>query len=481
MTAVISASSGRLSYSDVLRSEHVLERGAAVGKEKPVLVRKSNQFITAKYKASLLANKIMAISLTRIEKEPGSSQVKSTLTSPELQDILGMKEDANVYRKLKTVSKNLAGNIITIEDGGGNFKTFALVTNVEFVNGKLTIYYNKDMTPYIVDLRRNYTSLELGVLTAFQRGPSFRLYELLKKECYRIGSTGYTTVRYGVNELRAELGLINTDAPYIARYLRSHGTDWDFIVENVCKKEDVQCYRFTDLKNRVLEPAREEIREISDLRMEYEEEKAGHGKVISILFIISYNNPDEAAKRKIQQQAEVIRSKKEDQGQDDIVVLDQEVSQEIRTESTARSQLYADMRKYLSASGVKKLGSFTQNYFEELMTLAGQDPDVVKRAIDLGANTPYIHNYYGWLRRAVQNRYAETETVETSDGQTDTPQPIQLDTEAKQRLWERCRLTEDFQNMLKRYDLSEAEFELIYTLDERIKRFYDFKARRFGD
>ena len=69
-----------------------------------VVVRKSNSLINAKYKTSILGNKIIAVSLTKLQQEPGSKQVMATLYPSEIKRILGNETDTNIYKKLKSVS-----------------------------------------------------------------------------------------------------------------------------------------------------------------------------------------------------------------------------------------------------------------------------------------------------------------------------------------------------------------------------------------
>ena len=221
-----------------------------------VVVRKSNSLINAKYKTSILGNKIIAVSLTKLQQEPGSKQVMATLYPSEIKRILGNETDTNIYKKLKSVSKQLAGNIITIEDGLGNFHTFTMITNVSYKDQKLEIIYNREMTPHITSLQKSYTSMELATLVSFENNSSFRLYELLKKEAYKIDTTKskFVTKVYSVDELRCTLGLVNLDASYLQRAV-SDGATWSELVR-LAKKEDKQYERFTDFRTKVLDEAK---------------------------------------------------------------------------------------------------------------------------------------------------------------------------------------------------------------------------------
>ena len=80
---------------------------------------KSNDMVSAKFKSSLLENKIMAVGLTRIENDENDN-LEAKLYPGELQKIFSDK--AHIYRDLKKVAKRIVGHVIVLEDGKGNFK-----------------------------------------------------------------------------------------------------------------------------------------------------------------------------------------------------------------------------------------------------------------------------------------------------------------------------------------------------------------------
>ena len=66
-------------------------------KEK-LVVQKANQLVTAKYRASAMETKLMAIGLTRLEITNGIP--KASIRAGELRTLFG-NDDHNIYRKLK--------------------------------------------------------------------------------------------------------------------------------------------------------------------------------------------------------------------------------------------------------------------------------------------------------------------------------------------------------------------------------------------
>ena len=149
--------------------------------------RKSNELISAKYKSTLLENQITAIALSRIEAEHDGedSKLVARLYPGELKRIIG--DPTNIYRTLKTVSKSITGHTMILEDGNGNFKVFPIIDDAEYQDGIFTIRFHERIKPHIFDLekRGRYTNYELSIMTNFKKGPSFRLYEILKAHIYK--------------------------------------------------------------------------------------------------------------------------------------------------------------------------------------------------------------------------------------------------------------------------------------------------------
>ena len=452
---------------------------------KPI-VRKANDLISAKYKTSLLANKIIAISLTKIQKEKDGNTLSATLYPAELRHVLGMDSDSNLYKKLKTVSRTLAGNIITIENNEKvgdtvkkSFQTFALVTNVEYKDQRLKLVFNSAMKNFVTNLTSNYTQMELATLISFNKAPSFRLYELLKSKSWqrKYAPSSIISVRYNLNELRAELGLINTDASYIneafARY-----KSWDYVVDHVVKKEDIQFPRYSDFKSRVLVPAQEELAESSDLKFEFEEEHGAHGKVEALVFLISRNQPNDAAQESIEQHS--VRLAEVAPKYRDLESGEEEFDE---TAKYGRDLLdaYAKTRKYLKDSGIRNLKPFTIEYFDSLMQASGKEANRIRMQIDYGKKQNKIRNYFGWLRKAVEENYAEAEEVEAEMGSTedadlsrDFHQSIQENTSLKEKIWERFKQKEDFPKFLEAVGVTLEVFEIAYGIDERVELYSQF-------
>ena len=143
-----------------------------------LMIRKSNTLISGKFKTSILENKIMAIALTRIEIKDGCPVAR--LYPGEIKQLLGKNTDTNIYKKLKRTAKLMTGHQIVIEDSKGNFSIFTMVNNADYVDKQFIITFNKNMTPFVHQLKNNFTTYEVATLMKIEKAHSYRLYELLE-------------------------------------------------------------------------------------------------------------------------------------------------------------------------------------------------------------------------------------------------------------------------------------------------------------
>jgi len=435
-------------------------------------VYKSNALVLAKYKVNnVLANNILNISLSKIKKDPGAQQASAVLYAAELREILGMEDDSNIYKKLKQISTQIVGNVITIEDVPGEFRTFALITNADYRNQKLEIVFNKEMTPHISALRKSFTKYELSNLLSFSKVSTVRLYEILYKEAYRIKNAkdDFVTVRYGINELRCILGLVDLDAKHISAAL-SRGATWDDIVEKISTKKDRKYDRFSDFKTHVLNEAQEEIRQKANIRFEYEVEYSRGHKVGSVNFFIYKNNPLAEAKEKAKRAFE--RVQKAGIGAD-------EIDFDGTIVETYALPGYEEIRGYLLNSGIAADDLLTAASYEQIYHAAQGDINEIKAAIDYSRTVKHIHNLYGWLVEALRTKFYKASPVETEYGAADDADMKEFKKElssesTKKIVWEKCKEKDNFKDFITACGYSVDELEIMFSPGECADMYYKY-------
>lgn len=255
---------------------------------------KSNYLITSKYKASIIENKLMAISLQKLQKiNPKSESLVCEIKASELADLINPGNKGSFYQYLDKAAVNLTGKTIGFRDPENNYFDYvSIITRCTYENGVLKIRYNDDCKEYLTEINKPFTRLSLPVLLSFSKSPySQRLYEILKSKAYypkdymgEKNNIFSTTI--SIYELRFDLGVANANLPEVRAILQKK-SEPDYkkaydILPNTEKTYD----RWRDFKIHVIDKAVEEVNEKSELSVSYEEIKGPHAKTESIKFII---------------------------------------------------------------------------------------------------------------------------------------------------------------------------------------------------
>ena len=259
--------------------------------------KKSNILIGAKYRSTLMENKILAVALSKIETariEKDGSLV-SSMSAAELRELFG-DSTGSIYRHLKPVAKGMTSRVIGMEDPEKKeFHYMAVVTNADYKDGIFSITFNPLLRDQINNIKNKFTLLSLPTMMSFKSVYSFRLYELLRSETF-IGNhncqynlDGSFEFLTGLAELKLEIGVIDADNDKVKRVL-SAGPDYDKAIEAAPEKRFTEWY---DFKRRVLDTARDEINRKTDMILDYLPKREGRGgKIRSVLFKVQYKKTD---------------------------------------------------------------------------------------------------------------------------------------------------------------------------------------------
>lgn len=160
------------------------------------------------------------------------------------------------YNALKMSIKALCDKSVwvTLQDGRETLLRWIEKPYIDTRSGVISIRLDRDMRPFLLRLRENYTKYELIYILRFDSKYSIRLYELLKSVHYH--DLKPYSITYTVDELRQRLGA-----------------------------ETYSEYR--DLKRRVLEIALREINTYSDKDIEFTELRRGRSVQAVEFFIKS--------------------------------------------------------------------------------------------------------------------------------------------------------------------------------------------------
>lgn len=336
---------------------------------------KSNTLISGKYKSSLLENKIMAYSLAHAyEFDIGSHEretIKSVMKVADLRKAIG-GNSGSFYRQLSDIAELMTGRKIGIRsEDNATFDYIAVVTRASCRNGFFTIEYNGAIRGMLVDLKRNYSRLNLTIQMRFTNNYSFRLYELLKQKCYYLNDdstkrSGDFTVEIGLAELKLEMGIVNADLDNVKKILmRSKNPDFERAVEASPERSFDKWYEF---RRGVLDKAVSEINGMSDLHVSYEPVRRGKGgKICALHFFIKQVPLSEPV---------------------ELVSLTDEEKIDFLVEATTLSG-----------------GAFTARDMRVVAEASGWNMDRIRNAHALLQEQKVVKNPVGWMVEAVKNGY----------------------------------------------------------------------------
>jgi plasmid replication initiation protein len=213
------------------------------------LVTKANMLIEANYKLGVVEQKLILCLASNIQ--PTDSDFKTyTLSIKEFHQLLGLKGSPK-YSELRQITKELMQKVFEIRLG----RKVAQVAWLSFVaynesEGTIDIRFDPFLRPYLLKLKKEFTSYKLENVVKLKSSYAIRIYELLK-QYERLQERTFLLA-----DLRKILG---AEEIYPA---------------------------YGNFKQRVLVPAQKELKLKTDITFEIEELKEGK-RVEKIKFIIT--------------------------------------------------------------------------------------------------------------------------------------------------------------------------------------------------
>lgn len=214
------------------------------------LIVQSNALVEACYKLTLQEARIILFLASRIE--PDDSDFKDyEIPVKELAEIAQI-DSSSLYSTMIGVTDTLLKKVFKVKKEDGKTEQFAwlcaAIHNPR--SGSITLRFDKELKPYLLKLKKNFTSFSLSVAIKFKNIFSFRIYELLKQ----YESIGKREI--SIDDLRWMLDLDDNTYPLYGNF-----------------------------KQRVIKPIQKELKEKSDIYFDFDEIKRGRS-INAIRFII---------------------------------------------------------------------------------------------------------------------------------------------------------------------------------------------------
>ncbi len=221
------------------------------------IVSKSNKLINGRYNLGVNEQKVI-ITMTSLIDINDKNFNKVTFTMKELSNILSVSVD-NLYRDVRKIMTNLRKKDIFIderdENGVGRIIETSFVTTAIYDNkhGLLTLEFSEVLKPYLLELKGLFTSYRLDNALNLSSKYSIRIYEKLKCNEFR------KNFIWSIDELKNDLML-----------------------------EQKSYNLYSNIKQKIILIAINDINKNTDIRVAFEEVKSGK-KVVAIKFIIKSN------------------------------------------------------------------------------------------------------------------------------------------------------------------------------------------------
>ena len=229
-------------------------------------VRQSNVLTEARFNftACQLDIYFYLLSMLTAHDEP---EKKYDIYVSQIKELTG--RDWN-YQQLRDSTKDLLGRVIEFDDEEGNFCQTSLIASTKYIKGqgcvKVTISYI--IRPLLLELKARYTSFQLHCALAMTSKFAKRIYLLCSEWKNNANSKGDEAIsrQYTVDELRYMLEITDPEG-----------------------KEPDQYKQWSEFKIKILDTAKKQINEYSDLKVNYRAIKMGRSYEI-VQFHIKKNN-----------------------------------------------------------------------------------------------------------------------------------------------------------------------------------------------
>lgn len=447
------------------------------------LYYKSNVFISAKYKSTLLENKIINLAIGKLQqlKITDSSSLTINLTSAEIKRVFKSKN--NVYRSLKNAAKTMAGDIVLLENGKGNFLLFPIIQKAAYINGTLTIRFNEELRPFISGFDSRYTPLEIAVSSMATSNSALKFYELFEKELYASNpkyskADNCVIIDYGVSELKFMLGFCDMAHPSVKAAYKEGNYDYDALYESL--PDYAKMYpTYSDFVKRCVLPAQKELDEISNLRFEFEGIRTEGNKMGKIRFYIYANTKN---KGRLEQRAKLFANAAGANEFDNVIDIPD-------CEAPQFTELYEN---YVGFHGI------TKKDIDTMLEKADYNKERVCEAIQYVCKKDDVNGFSNYVISVLMHPEWDltdkTAVVDGNDVNTEMMaaykehihevQKAENRKKNSKELWETTIKTRqdfpDFLNYMQETDRWDLEdFEAVFTYDDMVNYWRKWKVKNF--
>ncbi len=173
-------------------------------KQSPLVVQ-SNRLIESRYSLTTGEQRLIMAMISLIH--PNDQDFKPYILKIQDLAVYLNIDIKNAYREADKITSRLMERVLHIPEPDGSLLKVHWVSSARHEKGKVTIKFDPDLKPYLLQLKKQFTRYQLTIIAQFQSTYTIRIYSLLKQ--YQ--QIGYREI--DILELREILGIKENEYP----------------------------------------------------------------------------------------------------------------------------------------------------------------------------------------------------------------------------------------------------------------------------
>lgn len=233
-------------------------------KKRHLSITQANALALSAQEMTLMEKRLVLVGIAKLDVNDPTLKVK--LFVNEFNDIFGVSSNAN-HERLRDITKQLLSRVVHVEQESGEWEMFQWVNYAHYKPGRksdegtfIEMEFNKQLTPYLQQLTRNFNSYTLEKIAGMQSFYSVRVFEILHHDSH--GGRA-VELEYELDDLKFRLRL---------KY------------EEKGRKID-RYPNFKDFRVRVLEQAQRDCEAYTHMTFNFEGKRKGR-KIASVVFTL---------------------------------------------------------------------------------------------------------------------------------------------------------------------------------------------------
>lgn len=222
---------------------------------------KSNMLIFGRFNMTKMAQKTLAYALSTLRgrkynPEEMEKGISVSFTSAELRKILVNEnaERGTLSKELKKIADNLHHKTVFMqsESNSEEFTSFNFIKTCKYEKDRFTMTFHEEMSPYLVNLNRNFTVLDVKNVKSMKSGYTIRMYEMCESYAYQARAHhGIIKKEFHFVELKLMLGLIDSENLDVREITEKYKSDYDMIGQKIEELYKTSSQKVAELNQKI--------------------------------------------------------------------------------------------------------------------------------------------------------------------------------------------------------------------------------------